>query len=88
MAHEIATIIPVTILCGMSAGAFVALIGAPATKMGGPTSVGERTGLLFSFTSLGALLGPPISGAIRKSSGNWQSVGNYAGTCALLQFLH
>jgi MCP family monocarboxylic acid transporter-like MFS transporter 10 len=87
MAHGITTIVPVAILCGMSSGAFVALIGAPAAKMGGPTSVGERTGLLFSFTALGALFGPPISGAIRKSSGNWESVGYYAGTCALLHFL-
>lgn len=87
MAHELAAITAVTIFCGISSGAFVALIGVPAANMGGATSVGERTGLLFSFTALGALFGPPISGAIRKNSGNWQSVGCYAGTCVLLHFL-
>ena len=81
-----ATIVPMTIFSGLSSGAFVGIMSAPVAKMGGPTSVGERIGLLFSFTALGALLGPPISGAIRKKGGNWESVGYYAGTCALLRF--
>ena len=80
-----ATIVTVTILCGFSSGIFIGILGAPVAKMGGPTSVGERIGLLFSFAALGALLGPPISGAIRNG-GNWQTVGYYAGTCALLHF--
>lgn len=68
-----------TIPYGISSGAFVALIGSPVVVMGSPTSVGERTGLLFSFTALGALAGPPISGAIRKNTGSWENVGYYAG---------
>ncbi len=52
--------------------------------MGDTSSVGERTGLLFSFTALGALAGPPISGAIRSKSGNWESVGYYAGSMIVL----
>jgi MFS transporter, MCT family, solute carrier family 16 (monocarboxylic acid transporters), member 10 len=47
--------------------------------MGEISSVGERTGLLFSCMALGALAGPPISGAIRASAGNWEAVGYYAG---------
>jgi MFS transporter, MCT family, solute carrier family 16 (monocarboxylic acid transporters), member 10 len=47
--------------------------------MGEISSVGERTGLLFFFMALGALAGPPISGAIRTSAGNWEAVGYYAG---------
>jgi MFS transporter, MCT family, solute carrier family 16 (monocarboxylic acid transporters), member 10 len=47
--------------------------------MGDISSVGERTGLLFSFLTLGALAGPPIAGTIRTSSGNWEGVGYYAG---------
>lgn len=77
--HKIATIVPVTVFYGISSGAFVALIGSPVVQMGGHDSVGERTGLLFTFTALGALSGPPISGAIRSNSGNWESVGYYAG---------
>ena len=68
-----------TILYGISSGAFVALTSSPVIRMGEISSVGERTGLLFSFMALGALAGPPISGAIRTSAGNWEYVGYYAG---------
>lgn len=82
--HTFQTIVPITVLYGIGAGSFVALIGSPVVQLGDTTSVGERTGLLFSCTALGALAGPPISGAIRSSTGNWESVGYYAGKSALL----
>jgi MFS transporter, MCT family, solute carrier family 16 (monocarboxylic acid transporters), member 10 len=69
----------VTILYGISSGALIALTSSPVVKMGEMSSLGERTGLLFSFMALGALAGPPISGAIRTSAGNWEGVGYYAG---------
>lgn len=86
-AHTLETIIPLTILYGISSGAFVALIGSPVLEMGDASSAGERTGLLFSFTALGALAGPPISGAIRSSAGNWESVGYYAGSMIVLSVI-
>ena len=47
--------------------------------MGEMSSVGERTGLLLSSLTLGALAGPPIGGAIRAGTGDWEGVGYYAG---------
>ncbi|PVF94022.1 MFS general substrate transporter [Serendipita vermifera] len=79
-ARNLHSLLPLTILYGISSGAFVALIGSPVVQMGPANSVGERTGLLFSMTALGALAGPPISGTVRTSSDGWEMVGVYAGT--------
>lgn len=47
----------------------------------GPTSeVGLRVGVAMTLLGLGALIGPPISGAIEDSSGGFPAVGYYAGT--------
>ena len=41
--------------------------------------VGRRTGLYMNVLAVGALLGPPISGAINETSGSYTAVGCYAG---------
>lgn len=41
--------------------------------------MGERSGLMFTIMAFGAMCGPPISGAIRKTSEGWELVGIYAG---------
>ncbi|CCA66982.1 related to monocarboxylate transporter [Serendipita indica DSM 11827] len=81
--RTLSSLIPITVLYGISSGAFVALFGSPAVSMGTHDSVGERTGMLFVVTAIGALAGPPISGAIRNSSQNWTDVGVYAGNMIL-----
>ena len=46
----------------------------------GPTEdLGRRMGMFMSIFALGALGGPPISGAIRTASGGFEAVGYYAG---------
>lgn len=47
--------------------------------MGAIGDVGRRTGLYLSFAALGALSGPPISGAINSATGGFEDVGWYAG---------
>jgi MFS transporter, MCT family, solute carrier family 16 (monocarboxylic acid transporters), member 10 len=69
----------VTVLYGISSSAFPALTASPVIRMGEFSSVGERTGLLFSFVALGALAGPPLSGIILTGAGNWEAVGYFAG---------
>ena len=42
-------------------------------------NVGMRVGMFFSVLALGALIGPPISGAIYNATGGFKAVGYYAG---------
>ncbi len=55
-------------------------MGAPVVQMGKVTEVGMRVGMTFTIMSLGALAGPPISGAILDRTGSFEHVGYYAGT--------
>lgn len=47
--------------------------------MGETNDVGRRMGMFMSILSIGALAGPPISGAIDTATGGFQDVGYYAG---------
>lgn len=50
---------------------------------GGPEDVGRRVGMFLSCLALGALAGPPISGAVRTATGGFEAVGWYAGSMVL-----
>ena len=52
--------------------------------MGETQTVGLRVGMFFSILALGALAGPPISGAINDASGGYKAVGYYAGAFPVL----
>lgn len=41
--------------------------------------VGRRVGMWLSIFSIGALAGPPISGAINTATGGFEAVGYFAG---------
>ena len=60
-------------------GSFVSLLGNPIMDMGDTEDVGRRLGMFMSLLSLGALAGPPISGAISTTTGGFKDVGFYAG---------
>jgi MCP family monocarboxylic acid transporter-like MFS transporter 10 len=64
---------------GAASGAMVTLMGAPMMALGESADVGRRTGMYFTIISLGALAGPPISGAIEHSTGRYTAVGIFAG---------
>lgn len=53
-------------------------------EFGDTTDVGRRLGMFMSILSIGALTGPPISGAINLSTGKFADVGFYAGMYFLL----
>ena len=78
-------LVAVAVLYGMTSGVFVAIMAQPVVRMGTVTEVGMRTGMAFTVMSLGALAGPPISGAILDHSGKLENVGYYAGMHDLCQ---
>jgi MCP family monocarboxylic acid transporter-like MFS transporter 10 len=77
-------VVAITVLYGTSSGAFVGLIAGPIMAMGPVEDVGRRTGMYFSVMAIGALAGPPISGAIASATGGYEAVGIYAGTFGLV----
>ena len=68
------------IVSSFSSGSFVSLVSNPVMEFGEATDVGRRIGMMMSILSLGALAGPPISGAINTHTGGFAAVGYYAGT--------
>jgi len=82
--HGNGPVITVTVLYGVFSGAFVGLIAGPIMAMGPVGDVGRRTGMYFTVMALGALAGPPISGAIENATGSYKAVGIYAGAAVLV----
>ncbi len=62
-----------------SSGAYVSSFLTPIFELGEIGDLGRRTGMAMSITALGALAGPPISGAINTATGGFEVVGYYAG---------
>ncbi len=81
--HSTASLIVVTLLYGFCSGAYVSLMANPIMNFGEEGDVGRRIGMFLSITAIGALAGPPISGAINAKTGGFKGVGLYAGACAL-----
>ncbi|KAI0310462.1 MFS general substrate transporter [Amylostereum chailletii] len=77
-------VLAITILYGISSGAYVALLAGPIMTMGRTEDLGRRTGMYFTVMALGALAGPPISGAIVDATGNYKAVGIYAGSSVMV----
>lgn len=67
-----------------SSGAYVSLSANPMMEFGDTSDVGRRIGMFMSILALGALGGPPISGAINTATGGFGAVGWYAGSTILL----
>jgi hypothetical protein len=63
-----------------SSGAYVSSFMLPMFHLGDIADVGRRSGMAVTLTGLGALVGPPISGAINTASGGYSAVGYYAGS--------
>lgn len=51
---------------------------------GETADVGRRVGMSLTILAFGAVLGPPISGAINTASGGFEAVGYYAGELTLV----
>lgn len=62
------------------------MLAAPLITMGETHDVGTRLGMFFTILALGALAGPPISGAINEQTGGFKAVGYYAGETSTAAF--
>ncbi|KXN87189.1 Riboflavin transporter MCH5 [Leucoagaricus sp. SymC.cos] len=82
--HSTASLIVVTLIYGFCSGTYVSLLTAPIMNFGGEGDVGRRIGMFMTITALGAVAGPPISGAINAATGDFEGVGLYAGSTVIL----
>lgn len=65
--------------CRFTSGAYVSTFQMPLYELGDIEDVGRRAGMAMTFVAIGAVVGPPISGAIYNASGGFSAVGYYAG---------
>lgn len=79
-AHTKGSLIVVAILYGFTSSSFVSALNMPVFALGEMGDVGRRLGTVMMFTAVGALCGPPISGAIFRSTGGFNAVSYYAGS--------
>lgn len=70
---------------GASSGAFMGVAATPLAHpaFGEQGDIGRRIGMLWTICAFGALIGPPISGAINTATHGWAAVGWYAGKICL-----
>ena len=74
------SLVAVGVIYGLCSGAYVTLFPAPFVAMGDIHDAGRRTGLAMMGIALGAVAGPPISGALTRTAGGFHSASYYAGT--------
>ena len=74
------SLVVIGIIYGFCSGAYVSLLPAPLMMMGDMHDAGRRSGTALTGIALGAVAGPPISGAIAQATGGFKAVGYYAGT--------
>ncbi|KAJ7117707.1 MFS general substrate transporter [Mycena epipterygia] len=78
-AHTEASLVVIAVLYGVVSGTYVSVYPLPLFALGDVADIGRRTGMAFTIAALGALAGPPISGAINTATGGFNAVGYYAG---------
>ncbi|KAF9258994.1 MFS general substrate transporter [Marasmius fiardii PR-910] len=76
--------IAVAVIYGAMTGSYVSAFMMPLFEMGEIHDIGRRSGMVLSVGAIGALIGPPISGAIKNSTGSFEQVGYYAGSTIVL----
>ncbi|PBK73129.1 MFS general substrate transporter [Armillaria solidipes] len=82
-ARTLASMIVVTVIYGFSSGAYVSSFLIPVFELGEISDIGRRTGTTMSMAALGAVAGPPISGAIYTATGGFEAMGYYAGSAIM-----
>ncbi|EJD00224.1 MFS general substrate transporter, partial [Fomitiporia mediterranea MF3/22] len=79
--------VTVTVLYGITSGAFICLFAIPVAHLGATHDVGRRTGMQMTIMAFGALAGPPISGAIKQKHSTFKEVGIYSGTMVAISIV-
>ncbi|KAJ7350626.1 MFS general substrate transporter [Mycena albidolilacea] len=83
LARSKGSFVAIAILYGFSSGAYVSSFTLPMYHLGDIADVGRRSGMAMTLCAVGAIVGPPISGAIGTASGGYSAVGYYAGSMIL-----
>ncbi|KAL0946435.1 hypothetical protein HGRIS_012658 [Hohenbuehelia grisea] len=83
-AQNMRALIVVAVLYGFSSGTYTSLLQKPIMELGDTGDVGRRIGMFQTILAVGALSGPPISGAINSATGDFQATGYYAGSVILV----
>lgn len=78
------SLIATALLYGFSNSAFVSAFNLPLFELGEMGDIGRRMGTAMMFCAVGALFGPPISGAIYRATDGFEAVGYYAGSVVVL----
>lgn len=82
--HTTAQLIVITLIYGFCSGMYVSLMTQPIMNLGGEGDIGRRIGMFMTILAVGALCGPPISGAIQVSTGSFKMTGVFAGTVVIV----
>ncbi|KAF8162499.1 major facilitator superfamily domain-containing protein, partial [Mycena galopus ATCC 62051] len=72
--------VAIAIVYGFSSGAYISSFSLPIYRLGDIADVGQRSGMAMTLTAIGAMAGPPISGAISTNAGGYRAVACYAGS--------
>jgi len=76
--------VAIAVIYGLASGVYVALLPGVVMAMGEAHDVGLRIGYSMTVLALGALAGPPASGAILTASGGYKAVGYFAGSAIVV----
>ncbi|EEB95732.1 hypothetical protein MPER_05252 [Moniliophthora perniciosa FA553] len=86
---------PTTLIAGLltyawpyARSSYVSSFMMPLFEMGEMHDIGRRCGMVLSIGAIGALVGPPISGAINHNTGGFEAVGWYAAVILMLATRH
>ncbi|KAJ7671825.1 major facilitator superfamily domain-containing protein [Mycena rosella] len=79
-----ASLIVIAVFYGIVSGTYVSTFPLPLFALGDISDIGRRTGMSLTISAFGALVGPPISGAINRATGGFEAVGYYAGSTIVL----
>lgn len=82
--RTVSGLIPLAVFYGITSGAYLAACLAVVFQLGPVEEVGQRTGIVLTVSAIGALAGPPTSGAINFATGGYAAVGGYAGAVTFL----
>ncbi|PIL27916.1 MFS general substrate transporter [Ganoderma sinense ZZ0214-1] len=83
-ATNVASLVVITVLIGLSIGGVYASMVQPFERMGRLADVGMRMGMGFTLITGGLVAGSPISGAIFDATGSYENVGYYSGSILVL----
>nr|VWO94487.1 MFS domain-containing protein [Ganoderma boninense] len=83
-ANDVAALVVITVLIGISVGGVYASMVQPFERMGRLEDVGMRMGMGFTLITGGLVAGSPISGAIFDATGSYENVGYYSGSILVL----